>query len=450
MFARRSQGGARRGSCRTLVRGGRGAQLPFRLAAPRKKPYKKRMDVREKLRRTIEGKRQAIIDLQRDLTAVPALAPQNGGDGESKKAQVLSGWLERLGLGPVSSYPASDPRVPTGERPNLLARLPGKSADGTFWIMSHMDIVPPGEPRLWTSDPYTLVVKGDRLVGRGVEDNQQGLVASVFAAVAVKELGLVPARTVGLLFVADEETGSELGIQHLVANTDLFGPRDRALVPDSGAPDGSCIEVAEKSLYWLRFRIRGRQCHASTPEKGINAFAAGSNLVVRLSALSERFPARDPLFAPPVSTFTPTKKEANVPNINTIPGEDVFYLDCRVLPREDLDEVMAAIRGICGTIEADFGVTVDIEEVQKASSPPTSVDAPLVSSLKSAIHAVYGVQGVPIGIGGGTVGAFLRKKGIPTVVWSRLEEMAHQPNEYCLLGNLVGDALVMALLMLAD
>jgi succinyl-diaminopimelate desuccinylase len=74
----------------------------------------------------------------------------------------------------------------------------------------------------------------------------------------------------------------------------------------------------------------------------------------------------------------------------------------------------------------------------------------VVASLKRAINAVYGVQGVAVGIGGGTVGAFLRKKGIPTVVWSRLEEMAHQPNEYCLMSNLMGDALVMALMMLSD
>jgi len=48
------------------------------------------------------------------------------------------------------------------------------------------------------------------------------------------------------------------------------------------------------------------------------------------------------------------------------------------------------------------------------------------------------------------VGAFLRKEGIPTVVWGRLEEAAHQPNEYCLVSNLMGDALVMALMMLSD
>jgi succinyl-diaminopimelate desuccinylase len=407
------------------------------------------MDTQERLRRKIGEKREQIIALQRDLTAVPALGPQNGGTGEWEKAQVLAGWLKRLGLGPCVFHSAPDPRVPRGERPNLRVTLPGKDRNATFWIMSHLDIVPPGEPSLWESDPYTLVVKGDRLIGRGVEDNQQGLAASVFAAACVTELGLLPARDVGLLFVSDEETGSELGIQHLVANTDLFRAGDSALVPDSGAPDGSCMEVAEKSLLWLRFRIRGRQCHASTPEKGINAFAAGSHLVVRLGDLAGRFGARDELFEPPVSTFTPTKKEANVPNINTLPGEDVFHLDCRVLPREDLGVVMGAIREICDGVQRDFGVAVEVQEIQKGSSPPTPVDAAVVSSLKRAIGAVYGVQAVPVGIGGGTVGAFLRKKGIPTVVWSRLEEMAHQPNEYCLLSNLEGDALVMALMMLS-
>ncbi|HYW82161.1 MAG TPA: M20 family metallo-hydrolase, partial [Spirochaetia bacterium] len=311
-------------------------------------------------------------------------------------------------------------------------------------------IVPPGEMGLWESDPYTLVVDGDRLIGRGVEDNQQGLAASVFAATCVQELGLTPSRTVKLLFVADEETGSQLGVQYLVAKGGLFRAQDRALVPDGGSADGSRMEIAEKSILWLRFKVRGKQCHASTPQKGINAFEAGSHLVVRLGALADLFPATDPLFEPPVSTFTPTKKEANVPNINTLPGEDVFYLDSRVLPRENLDEVMRAVREITGGIERDFGVTVEIQEVQKESSPPTPADASIVSSLKRAISSVYGVDGVTVGIGGGTVGAFLRKKGIPTVVWSKLEEAAHQPNEHCLLSNLMGDALVMAMMMLAE
>ena len=216
------------------------------------------MNAQETLRKKIAEKRDQIVELQRALTAVPALGPQNGGTGEWDKAQVLISWLGRLGLGPCELHPSPDQRVPKGERPNVIVTIPGRASESTFWIMSHLDIVPPGEMSLWTSDPYTLVVDGDRLIGRGVEDNQQGLVASVFAAVCVQELGLTPARTVKLLFVADEETGSQLGVQYLVAKGGLFRAQDRALVPDGGSADGSQIEIAEKSILWLRFKVKGQ------------------------------------------------------------------------------------------------------------------------------------------------------------------------------------------------
>ncbi|HUI71884.1 MAG TPA: M20 family metallo-hydrolase [Spirochaetia bacterium] len=405
------------------------------------------MDAIKGLRSAINSKRDEMIELQRALTAVPALGPQNGGEGEWKKAKLLITWLDRLGLGPHELASAPDPRVPEGERPNIIVTLPGQEKQGTFWIMTHMDIVPPGEARLWESDPYTMVINGDRLIGRGVEDNQQSLVASVFAAACVKALGLRPRRTVGLLFVSDEETGSVHGVQHVLKTTRLLGSDDLALVPDSGSPQGDEIEVAEKSIMWLKFTVTGKQCHASTPEKGINAFEAGSHLVVRLGGLRERFAATDRLFSPPTSTFVPTRKETNVPNVNTLPGEDIFYLDSRVLPREDLEQVMQEVGGICAGVERDFGVRVQVEVVQKSSSPPTSPDAPIVATVRNAIRQVYGVEASTIGIGGGTVGAYLRAAGIPTVVWSRIEETAHQPNEYCLVSNMLGDALVMALAM---
>jgi len=403
-----------------------------------------------RLKGAIDAKRDLAIALQRDLTALPALAPQNDGTGEKDKAHKLVEWLAKLGLPEPLGVPSPDPRVPGGKRPNLVVTMPGTAKDRTFWIMSHLDIVPPGERKLWTSDPFALVVDGDRLVGRGVEDNQQGLVASVLAAAALRELGLEPACTVRLLFVADEETGSKHGVQHVVAAAPhLFTAADCALVPDHGAPDGSEIEIAEKSILWLKFTTKGRQCHASTPQKGVNAFAAGSLLVVRLGELARIYPASDPLFDPPVSTFTPTKKEANVPNVNTLPGEDVFYLDSRILPSIDLDQVMARIRSIADGVEKECGVTVAIETVQRASSPATPADAPIVKALQRVVSDVYGVKARTMGIGGGTVGAFLRHKGIATVVWSRLAGTAHQPDEHCLLSNLLGDALVMAALMLS-
>jgi succinyl-diaminopimelate desuccinylase len=168
---------------------------------------------------------------------------------------------------------------------------------------------------------------------------------------------------------------------------------------------------------------------------------------VALEELSTEFGGQNALFDPPMSTFMPTKKEANVPNINTIPGEDVFYLDCRILPEADLDAVLSKIRSLCGGIEGKFGVKIEVETVQRASSPPTPADAPLIGALSRAIGKVYGVKGRTIGIGGGTVGAFLRQKGIHTAVWSKIAETAHMPNEYCIVSDMVGDCAVMAALM---
>jgi succinyl-diaminopimelate desuccinylase len=405
------------------------------------------VDVIDKIKVKTADKRGEMIALQGLLTSIPAIAPESGGVGEWDKAQALIAELKRLGFPEHELYCSADPRVPGGKRPNIVVTLDGESDERTFWIMTHLDVVPPGEIGLWSSDPYHMVVDGDRLIGRGVTDNQQGLVSSLFAAIALRELGIVPRYTVKLLFAADEETGSVHGIQYLLRETGLFRPADCALVPDSGSEDGSEIEVAEKSMLWLKFRTRGKQCHASVPSRGINAFQAASHLVVALEALAGEFGGKNTLFDPPTSTFMPTKKEANVPNVNTIPGEDVFYIDCRVLPEFDLDAVLKRIGAICGGIEKKFGVKIEVETVQRASSPPTPQDAPLVKALSRAIETVYGVKGRMIGIGGGTVGAFLRQKGVHTAVWSRLVENAHMPNEFCEIPYMIGDSTVMAALM---
>jgi succinyl-diaminopimelate desuccinylase len=146
-----------------------------------------------------------------------------------------------------------------------------------------------------------------------------------------------------------------------------------------------------------------------------------------------------------MSTFDPTKKEANVPNINTIPGRDVFYLDCRVLPDYDLAQVSERVRALAAAAAEKFGVTLTLEPVQTlASAPPTPPDAPVVQALQQAIRQVYGREATPQGIGGGTVAAFFRQAGLPAAVWMTANDCAHQPNEFCFLSHLLGDAKVLA------
>ena len=224
----------------------------------------------------IASQRARVIDLQRSLTALPALGPDCGGDGEIAKCAFIKTQLQELAVPVLREMNAPDSRVPSGMRPNLAARLPGASKR-TLWVISHVDVVPPGDISLWTTDPWTLHVDGDTLVGRGVEDNQQAIVSSLLAVEALKAHGVTPALSLGLLFVADEETGSKYGLDYVLReHADLFAPDDLFLIPDFGEPDGSLIELAEKSMLWLKVTVLGSQCHASRPSQGNNSLVAAS------------------------------------------------------------------------------------------------------------------------------------------------------------------------------
>ncbi len=395
----------------------------------------------------IDSKSSEMIELQRLLTSHPALDPGSGGKGELAKCIALETWLRDKGFSSLDRYDCPDPRSEGGIRPNLVVTVPGKDRTRSIWVMSHLDVVPVGELSLWNTDPWNVVEKDGKIYGRGVEDNQQGLVSSVFALLAFISNGIEPVCNVKLLFAADEETGSDYGIQYLLKEHDLFKKDDYIIIPDGGDSEGETIEIAEKNLLWLKIRTAGKQTHGSRPDEGTNAFLAACDFALRLHEMSVVFSVRDELFEPPVSTFEPTKKEANVPNVNTIPGDDIFYMDCRILPCYSLNEVRKEVQKRASEVEAKYGVQISISEEQAVESPATPKNAPVVLALMNAIQHVYGKKARPIGIGGGTVGAYLRKAGLHAAVWSRLDETAHQPNEYCIISNMTGDAKVLASVM---
>ncbi|MDR2841631.1 MAG: M20 family metallo-hydrolase [Spirochaetaceae bacterium] len=399
----------------------------------------------------IDKSEKLAVELETELTKIPALSPDSGGKGELDKCVFLEKWLKNHKIDNLERFDAPDARAKGGVRPNLTASIKGK--DDTLprlWIMSHTDVVPPGESSLWEQDPWTVVQKDGKLIGRGVEDNQQGLVSSVIAVLAFVEQGIVPQRTVKLLFVADEECGSGFGIDWLLKNKrEIFRAGDLVLIPDSGDSKGETIEIAEKNQLWLKIRITGKQSHGSRPDLGNNAFLAGSYAAFFLhSELYKKFNKTDALFEPPYSTFEPTKKDANVPNINTIPGDDTFYMDMRILPLYSIDEVLRETDSLKTQIEKKYNVKVEYTCLQRNESKATSPESPLVKTLSQAVNEVYGVQTRVIGIGGGTVAAFLRNQDIDSAAWSRMDETAHQPNEYVYTKNILDNAKVMALLMI--
>ena len=404
----------------------------------------------EKVFQRIDGYRDVIIKLQADLTSKVALGPENGGTGEHDKANYIKEKLEELNPDSMEEIKAPDERARDGYRPNLTARWHGDSDNSTVWVLGHMDIVPPGDLSLWNSDPYRIEVEGDRIIGRGVEDNQHGIVSPYLAIRAIQESGERLKRSAGLALVADEETGSKFGLDY-VLNThgEFFKPDDLIIVPDGGNDEGTMIEVAEKSMIWLKFTVTGKQCHASTPDRGKNSLYGAARLIIALDKLREEFSLLDELFNPPLSTFEPTKMEANVPNVNTIPGRNVFYIDCRVLPRYPVDEVVATARKIAQEVADGLDLSIQVEPVYRQDATnPTPSDAPVVKALANAIKRVTGLEAKPMGIGGGTVAAFFRRAGLPAAVWITMSDTPHQPNEYCLIKNIMTDAKVFACLYL--
>ena len=400
----------------------------------------------KELFKKIDTYKQTVIDLQTHMIACPAVSPHEGGEGEHAKAAYLLSVLKGMKFDEVTVLKAKDAKAKDGYRPNLVAKYYGQNKNKTLWVMAHMDVVPPGDLALWKTDPFKAVVKGDKIYGRGSEDNQQGLVSGLLAVKAMMDLGIRPPCTYALLLNADEEIGSTYGIVDILKHhKKLFTKQDAFLVPDGGNPQGTMVEIAEKNMLWLKFTVTGKQTHASTPHSGVNAHRAAARLIVKLEDLYKKFNKRNPLFAPETgSTFEPTKKEANVPNINTIPGTDVFYLDCRVLPCYKNEDVLKEIRKIIAAAEKQLKVKVKLDIVQSHASLPTDKKAGIVALTTAAAKAVYKNNPRPMGVGGGTVGAYLRNAGYPTVVFSKLDDMAHQPNEYCSIKNTLGDAKVFA------
>jgi len=399
----------------------------------------------------IESYRSEIIKMQRELTARPALGPENGGSGEHEKADYIKEQLLLLKPDTLFDINAPDKRAANGYRPNLVAAWKGSQKQRAIWILSHLDIVPPGDLSLWKYDPYKMRVKGDTIIGRGVEDNQHGIVSSYFAVKGMLDSKQVFPQRVGLVLVADEETGSKYGLQYILKERqDLFKGDDLFIVPDGGNKEGTMIEIAEKSMLWLKFTVTGVQCHASTPEKGKNSLFGAAKLIVKLNTLKDKFDLNNPIFKPRESTFEPTKIEANVPNVNTIPGRDVFYLDCRILPDYKVDEIIQEVIALNKKLARELDLKIDVEAIHRQDcAPPTPTDSPVVTTLAKAINKVTGLKVKPMGIGGGTVAAFFREAGLPAAVWSTISPTAHQPNEYCSIKNIITDAKIMATVFLS-
>ncbi|PNS02141.1 diaminopimelate aminotransferase [Petrotoga miotherma DSM 10691] len=404
--------------------------------------------MKESIIKKVEELKEEIIESSKKFISIDSVNPRAGGPGEKEVAEWLESLIRSWNFDEIKRYDAPDDAVEYGYRPNIVATYKGQNPQRTIWFVTHMDKVPAGDIKLWETDPFQSVVKDGKIFGRGSEDNGASLISTLYAVKSIMDLKMRPKNNIALALVSDEETGSEFGIKYLLKQG-IFKEGDWFYVPDAGESDGSFIEVAEKSIMWLKITTIGKQGHASMPNISINAHRAGMDFAIAADKyFHETYNLQDDLFNYPYSSFEPTKKVSNVENINTIPGTDIIYFDGRILPNYDVEQIINNLKNLSKEYEKKWNVKIIIEgEHIEKSTKPTPKEHPCVEILKESVMNLRNIEVKVGGIGGGTCAAIVRGAGFPAAVWSTIDGTAHQPNEYVKIDNLIKDTQVFAYLM---
>lgn len=367
----------------------------------------------------MEYSRREMLQTYSKLISIKAISPASGGEGEGKRADYLEGTLRSWGLRPKRYTYIDNYKV---ERPSIVVKY--GNVLRTLWILAHADTVSEGDISLWKTDPFKGVIKNGKIYGRGTRDDGSGVIAGMYALKSL--LNAKMRYNFGLVLVADEEVGSRYGIQKLLREK-LFKKGDLFIVPDLGSSDGRKIEIAEKSILWLRVTVLGKQVHASTPQKGINAFREAASFMLDADRyLHRKYNRKDKLYTIG-STFEMTKHEKNLESTNIIPGKEVFYFDFRVLPEYRLDSILSDLN----RMKRKYRARIKIEIVQREdAATKMKSDSETIRTLKKAIESELHLKPALFGTGGGTVAKYLREDGFDAAVWMIDNGMSHQPNEY--------------------
>jgi acetylornithine deacetylase/succinyl-diaminopimelate desuccinylase family protein len=371
-----------------------------------------------------ENKDYVVGVLDRLIRANTVNPPGN----EIEAARVVSDELEKLNL-PYEIYEKEAGRA------NILTRL-GEGSP-SLMLISHLDVVPPGEG--WDHPPLQATLRGDRIYGRGSVDNKGQMASSLLALKALRDLEIPIPGTLFVLGAADEERGSAMGVRYLLEEGKISS--DFVLVTE--ATNGG-IEIAEKGSAGGRLISKGVQAHGSMPEKGINAIIKMAKVLARLEGF--RFTFRpDPLLGGP--TINVGMIKGGIAG-NVVPPSCEAQLDIRIVPGMDANTVKRDLESFIAKIkeeDPEINILVDIPR----SIPATSIspDSPFPRILGEVVEEVTGMKPNYFGIGGMTVAKLFILRGIQAPVFSLGDEgLCHMANEYITIKELIDNAKVYALL----
>ena len=337
-------------------------------------------------------------------------------------------------------------RVPNadGTKTNLHATL-GPAAEGGIVLSGHTDVVPvDGQP--WTSDPWTLTRRGERLYGRGTCD-MKGFLALALAA-APEVLAARPARPVHLAFSYDEEVGC-LGAPDMIA--DMVRELPRPAVVIVGEPSDMTAVSGHKGVATFTLTVRGREAHSSLPEQGVSAIMEAVPLLARLHALAASLRAQADAaspFHPPYPTLTVGVVRGGTAG-NILARECEALFDLRTPPGMDPAAVLAPFLAEVASLDARLKARAPEAgaAVRRRSLTPAFAPEP-EGAAEALARRLAGDNGPARAVSYAAEAGQFQGAGFSTVICGPGSiEQAHQADEYVELAQMQRGAAFMARLV---
>lgn len=405
----------------------------------------------------IEARRDELIELTRELIRIPSVNPP--GEHYEDCTRLIGERLQRRGF--EVRYERAHGAVGDSDRYprcNVVARRESGRAGPTVHFNGHIDVVAVGSG--WTVDPFAATVQDGRIYGRGSCDMKGGLAAAIVAAeTLLDEMPQLPGA-LEISGTADEESGGYGGVAWLAERGYFSAPRvDHVIIPEPLNKDRVCL--GHRGVWWAQLETFGHMAHGSMPFLGDSAIRhMGAVLAAFEEELYPRL--RRKRTAMPV---VPDGARESTLNFNGLHGGQPegfdglpaplvadscrLVLDRRFLIEEDLAEVKAEVRDVLERLAASrerfrFELT-DLFEVVPSM---TSQDDPVASSVARAIESVLARPAEFVVSPGTYDQKHIDRIGrLPSCIayGPGILDLAHQPDEYVAIDDLVDAAKVMAL-----
>lgn len=321
---------------------------------------------------------------------------------------------------------------PDGTKASLWATI-GPQTDGGIVLSGHSDVVPV-EGQDWSSPPFALDVRGDKVYGRGTAD-MKGFIACVLGAVP-QLVGAGLRRPVHIALTYDEEVGC-VGAPQLLGWVGAQGLKPA--VAFIGEPTSMRVVNAQKGILVARTVITGQEAHSSLAHQGVSAIALAAQAIELLRSIEAEIASahRHQAFEPDYPTVSVNLIGGGTA-VNILAGEAWFEWDIRPVPGADARGAVAAFEA---RLEAEIIAPARARFPAVAARTTVWADAPALSpeangeaeALAKALLGTNEAFAVPYAA---EAGQFQRAGLSSVIVGPGSIEQAHKADEYVELSQL--------------